>query len=198
MKKALLVLVMLLLLIPMTVSAFGRDLWVSLTLNFGTPVTGMTTNDAVYFPDVNGEKTKFLDGGPSISAGFTPLLLSSTTSFGFMGRFSGSYVHADGESNWSGSFSYSGIWVEFSPMVCLRFQVNRDWFINLGAGPSFWKYGAMALDDGGVVYPMPYISSFDGSSGVSPAVYFSINFGWNTIEIGLTGPDVFAGWGVTF
>ena len=189
---------MLLLLIPMTVSAFGKDWWVTLSLNGGFPLTGMATNDAVYFPDLTGKKTPFLDLGLSLSGGYTPWQLSPTTSFGFMGKFSvlGSISLTVPRDTLG---YYLGRWFAISPMACFRFQVGRDSFLNLGAGASYWKYIRMDI----IGYPLEHLGSYDldtldGSSGIFPAFYGSINWRWFVVELGFTGPDFFWGFGITF
>ena len=170
----------------------------------------MTRHNPTYFPngadyDLNGEWNPviFSSGGISISGGYTPLELSPTVFLGFMGKANASFSYGEAGSytvlGLDESYTYTGGWLSFSPMAAFRFQIGRNSFINLGAGASIWKYTSMSLSESFYGMSGDYnLSSLDGSSGVSPAAYASINWGWNTIEIGLTGPDVFLGWGVTF
>ena len=202
---------MILLLISTAVNAQTKNWWCTVSFDFATPFTGMTLNSNTYFPNIYGNKSAFLDMGLGISGGYTPWHLSPTIGFGFMGKVEISVALANyGSFSISSpyygtlpvqSYFYLGSWIGFSPMGVFRFQIGRDSYINLGVGPSFWKYtdmGIYTLNAFGYAAADAPLSSFDGTSGVSPAVYSSISFGWFIIELGLTGPDFFAGLGVSF
>jgi hypothetical protein len=202
--------------------------WVTVSADVDTPVLGWLKNESTsdnpggmpgFFPNVADrletgawKNVTFVGFGFALSGGYTPWQISPTIYFGFMGKATVAYTRADaGSIDWGmglhSDFNYDGWWLGVSPMAAFRFQLGQNSYINLGAGISFWNYTSMTAHEADpwgnfdINWITDWADRFNVSSktsGIGPAVYASINWGWATLEAGLTGPDAFVGFGATF
>jgi len=202
MKKLFLVFLMLAaLVLP---SAFASDAWVGVSVDAATPYTGMAI---LYNGIMSGTKDIFFDGILNAEIGATPFKISDEVSVGIILRGSVAFGYADdGTYNVYGpfylgtdNFYYTETWFAISPMVAISIQTGSKSHINIGAGISCWEYTTLTYNIQGYnnysFDRTSWLSSANGTHGISLAALLEIGLNNANIEFGIIGPDVFFGIG---
>ncbi len=184
-----------------------RGSWICLSIDYGAPIRGMVrdpVNGSRF--DYSGQGTSWNDGSGSLTIGWTPFMVSPTIGLGFSIRGSAALSLGDnGEvdrysdpipltnyryNEGNLGFIYLGTWASVSPMLTARLLLRSDVYVNIGAGPTFWKY--LSMDYKGMEYDDDLL---DDAVYASFAAMAQVSIGWFYAELGVSGPDFQIGLG---
>jgi hypothetical protein len=197
-----------------------KNWWISLSVDIGMPYSGMT-QDPYNYPkfDLSGNGTFWYDLIANLSFGITPIKVSSRFGVGFSLTASAARSYGNNQEvpgYWDLFFfipiyvdpvmlHYSGTWIALSPMLSVRFGIKSARFriksgpyVNIGIGPSLWKYITMSYEDINDDIDMTSdFPSMKGATGITLATLLQINWAMGNLEIGTNGPDLFLGMGIS-
>ena len=189
-----------------------KDWWLGMSVDVGTPYTGPTSKMYMGLT-IAGKLFVYTPPNMTIDAllngevGFTPFHLGAGTDLGLLLRGTiglsysdfGSYDYYIG-SLYLGSESYSAFsdWFAISPMLCMKFRLNGNNYIVIGAGYGYYNYSSTTFNFSGDLYNSSSATNWTTANGWQPVALIEMNTGGFITEIGLTGPDVYAGLGFAF